>query len=36
LFKKNFPEKYAQYQAEKIKNNKIVKNIDPLAKKALK
>jgi hypothetical protein len=32
IFKKNFPEKYAEYQASKNKNKKLVKGIDPKAK----
>lgn len=36
LFKRNFPQKYAEYQAAKIKNKKLVKSIDPMAKEALK
>lgn len=38
IFKRNFPEKYAEYQAAKNKNKdvKLVKSIDPKAKDALK
>jgi hypothetical protein len=36
LFKRNFPKKYAEYQAAKNKSTKLVKSIDPKAKEALK
>jgi len=32
LFKRNFPEQYALYQAGKIKTKKLAKSIDPKAK----
>jgi hypothetical protein len=36
IFKRNFAEKYAEYQAAKNKQKKLVKSIDPKAKEALK
>ncbi len=36
LFRKNFPERWAKYQTEKSKENKITKRIHPLAKQAIK
>jgi cytochrome b subunit of formate dehydrogenase len=36
LFRKNFPEKWARMQAEKSKEKKITKGIDPMAKEAIK
>jgi hypothetical protein len=36
MFKTNFPKKYAEYQARKNKSKKLLKEIDPKAKEALK
>lgn len=36
LFRKNFPEKWAYYQALKNKENAVTKKIDPMARQAIK
>jgi hypothetical protein len=36
IFRRNFPAKYAEYQAAKNKSKKLVRSIDPKAKEALK
>jgi hypothetical protein len=36
LFRKNFPEKWAYYQALKNKDNAVNKKIDPMARQAIK
>jgi hypothetical protein len=36
LFRKNFPEKWARYQALKNKGNVVTKKIDPMARQAIK